>query len=169
MLRISSFLGILSVHTCSVVRSEKNRFHIFPSLFSRRGCSRPVLSAAGGEFQHPVLYCLGWGLDLLGYYSSSSFTRLLAKQRAHSLNTQKMHIESLRHTLLLCFCRSSSACSSVFACSARSVNLCSKQVLFMPRRSKHLATPQILSDICSAAFLFIASSQNEMALPHRSD
>lgn len=55
-----------------------------------------------GEFQDPELGSFREGLNLTGYYSTSSFTRLLAKRRLVLPHTENMHIESLCHTLLLC-------------------------------------------------------------------
>lgn len=85
------------------------------SLISYRSCFHSVLSGHWGRiFQHPALHRLGEGLDLLGYYSTSSFTRLLAKQRARSLNTQKNAYWITRSHSAALFLLFSLACSFDF-------------------------------------------------------
>lgn len=79
---LNHVLGILSCISCSVV--QQLRQEQLP-LIAWYSCSH----LSKGEFRYPARCSLGEGMNLQGYYGTSSFARLLAKELARSLNTGK--------------------------------------------------------------------------------
>lgn len=84
-----------------------------------------------GEFQDPKLCSFRKGLNLAGYYSTSSFTRLLAKSRSVLPHTERC---ILNHSVTLCCSALALFLSGIhlaLACLARTINLLCKQVWFI--------------------------------------